>query len=131
MDTDYYPSGMDSMFILYVNGDFITWLIDILLCVSIMSLARPSFSVATLWIPSHYYTDKNDVLSTLLLPSWSYRVENFNSAICGDKVHALITCITLLRKGTFNDTDCTLGTAVSLDLNMGYGALSNHYTTMC
>ena len=114
---------MDGMFIPYVNGNFITWLIDMLSRISVMSSARPSFSVATLWAPSHYYTNDNDVFFTFLPPSWSYRVENFNSAIFGDKVHALRTCITLLRKGTFNDADCTLGTTVSPELDMGYGAI--------
>ena len=81
MDTDYYPSGMDGMFIPYVNGDLITWLIDMLSCVFVMSSDRPSFSVATLWVPNHYYTDGNNVLTTLLPPSWPFCVKNVNSAI--------------------------------------------------
>ena len=77
-----------------------------------------SFSVATLWVPSHYYTDDDDFLSTLLPHSWYYWVVNFNS---GDKVHALRMCITLLREGIFNDANCTIGTVVSPELDVRYG----------
>ena len=77
-----------------------------------------SFSVATLWVPSHYYTDDDDFLSTLLPHSWYYWVVNFNS---GDKVHALRMFITLLREGIFNDANCTIGTVVSPELDVRYG----------
>ena len=41
----------------------------------------------------------------------------------GDRFHALRACITLLHEGTFNDADCTLGTVLSPEFNMGYDAI--------
>ena len=69
MKTNVYRSGMDSMFISFVHGSFISWLLDMLNCISIVSLARPNFGVATLWAPCHYFNGYTDLLSTHMVPS--------------------------------------------------------------
>lgn len=108
MSTEFHPFGMDSMFILFVHGSFVSWLLDMLKCISIISLACPNIGLANLWVPCHYFNDDIDILPTHIVPSWSYCIESFNSASIGNKVCALCTCITLLCNNTPDDSSSSV-----------------------
>ena len=120
MTTDLYPSGIDSMFITFVHGNFISWSIDILTCISVISHARPTFGAATLWVPYQYFNDYDNVMSTHMVPSWSYHTESLNSAKFGDKFCALRTCITLLRDYTSDECPANIVEEIDSNLSMGY-----------
>lgn len=91
--------------------------------ISVISLGRPNFVVATLWVPCHYFDDDNDILSTNMIPSWSFRIESLNSASFGDKLCALRTCITMLHNDSSDDSSSSIVGDIETEYVMGYGSI--------
>ena len=120
MTPDFDPSGMDSMFIPSVNGNLVSWLLEMLTCISVISQQRPTFGVATLWVPCHYFKDSYDILESPAIPLWSFRVESVNSASCGDKICALRTCITFERIESSDASSISIAGDTTNENLMGY-----------
>ena len=55
MTDSFHPTGLDSMFVPYVNGSVVARLSNVLEFFTIISNLLPDFGIATLWIPSAFY----------------------------------------------------------------------------
>ena len=91
------------MFIPYVCGNVVSWIINMLQCVCILVFKLPTFSVTTLWIPTSFFSLDANIIKKHLPVSWQFSTESLNSANYSDMIYECCTCIMLTRDYTSDD----------------------------